>query len=147
MTAGRELSASEFFGGVRKGLKADLPAELQRFEIGRGHSRLLKIHFGRPELHFEAWHHAGAGRIEVGLHFEGPGALNNRAFEFFRSRMVEVKAGLPRAELEPWDRGWSRLYETLAAPVLDGGAQAETLLRLAAYVTTLQPMLAGFLEE
>lgn len=147
MAVGRDLSASDFFGGVRKGLKAELPAELRRFEVGRGHSRLLKIHYGRPELHFEAWHHTGGGRMEVGLHFEGPAALNDRVLAFFRSRIVEVKAGLPRAELEPWDRGWSRLYETLGAPVLDSGAQAETLRRLSAYITTLQPMLTDFLEE
>ena len=33
--------------------------------------------------------------------------------------MVEVKAALRRAELEPWDRGWSRLYETVPAARLD----------------------------
>src|SRR5579859_3633575 len=122
------LAPGEFFAGVRKGLKASLPEKLRRFEVGRGHSRLLKIHYGRPEVHFEAWHHTGDGRLEVGLHFEGT-------------------AQLPRAELEPWDRGWSRLYETLPALVLDEPAQSATLERMGAYITTLQPMVDGFLEE
>jgi hypothetical protein len=61
--------------------------------------------------------------------------------------MVEVKAQLPRAELEPWDRGWSRLYETLPAPALDERAQDAVQERMGAYITTLQPMLLGFLEE
>jgi hypothetical protein len=61
--------------------------------------------------------------------------------------MVEVKAQLPRAELEPWDRGWSRLYETLPAPTLDESAQDAVQERMGAYITTLQPMLLGFLEE
>jgi len=61
--------------------------------------------------------------------------------------MVEVKAQLPRAELEPWDRGWSRLYETLPAPALDERAQDAVLERMGAYITSLQPMVDGFLEE
>jgi hypothetical protein len=141
------LAPGEFFAGVRKGLKSSLPGNLRKFEVGRGHSRLLKIHYGRPELHFEAWHHTGDGRVEVGLHFEGNATLNNSAFAYFRARMVEVKARLPRAELEPWDRGWSRLYETLTAPILDERAQDATLERMAAYITALQPMLESFLEE
>jgi hypothetical protein len=144
---GDALAPAEFFAGVRKGLKASLPENLRRFEVGRGHSRLLKIHYGHPELHFEAWHHTGGGRLEIGLHFEGAAALNERAFDYFRGRMVEVKARLPRAELEPWDRGWSRLYETLPAALLDEPAQDATLERMGAYITTLQPMIDGFLEE
>ena len=132
---------------MRKGLKARLPSDLRTFEISRGHSRLLKIHYGRPELHFEAWHHTGDGRLEVGLHFEGPAQLNQRAFDFFREHMVEVKAALRRAELEPWDRGWSRLYETLPAPVLDEHVMASALVLMHEYITTLQPMVARFVEE
>src|SRR5438067_2577468 len=141
------LAPTDFFAGLRKGVKAALPPGMRDFSIMRGHSRLLKIHYGEPGLHFEAWHHTGDGRLEVGLHFEGPEALNDAALEYFRARMVEVKAQLPRAELEPWDRGWSRLYETLPAPVLDERAQGATLERMGAYITTLQPMVNGFLEE
>ena len=60
--------------------------------------------------------------------------------------MLEVKAGLPRAELEPWDRGWVRLYETLPAPYLDHELVALAGGRLAAFITTLQPMLSEFLD-
>lgn len=135
----------DFFGGLRKGVKSRLPKELRAFETSRGHSRLTKLHYGRPEFHFEAWHHTGAGRLEVGLHFEGSADANQRAFDYFRERMVEVKSRLPRAELEPWDRGWSRLYETLPAPQLDVFVLADAVERMDAYITTLQPMLVGFL--
>jgi hypothetical protein len=139
------LPPVEFFGGLRKALKARLPQELRAYEISRGHGRLFKLHYGHPECHFEAWHHTGAGRFEVGLHFEGSAETNQRAFDFFRSRMVEVKARLPRAELEPWDRGWSRLYETLAAPQLDEAVLEDAADRLSAYITTLEPLLVQFL--
>src|ERR1700675_3451664 len=61
-------SPSEFFTGLRKALKAQLPPELRKYETSRGHGRLFKLHYGHPEFHYEAWHHTGAGRFEVGLH-------------------------------------------------------------------------------
>lgn len=104
----------------------------------------MKLYFGEPAFHYEAWHHAGAGRLEVGLHFEASAAENEAAFQFFRSRIVEVKAGLPRAELEPWDRGWSRLYETLPAASLDDHVLDGAVRCMTGYVVTLQPLLDEF---
>src|SRR5450759_2517308 len=141
------LTPVDFFSGLRKALKARLPQELRAYETSRGHGRLLKLHYGHPEFHYEAWHHTGAGRFEVGLHFEGSAEANQRAFAFFRGRMVEVKARLPRAELEPWDRGWSRLYETLAAPQLDETVLEEAGERLYIYITTLEPLMVQFLRS
>src|SRR5438045_342660 len=141
------LAPADFFAGLRKGLRPRLPQAMRDFRTSRGRGRLMKLHFGEPAFHYETWHHTGAGRLEVGLHFEGSAAENQAAFDFFRARMVEVKASLPRAELEPWDRGWSRLYETLPALLLDQRAQGATLERMGAYITTLQPMVNGFLEE
>src|SRR3981081_2540184 len=89
------LAPSDFFTGLRKKLKAKLPAPLQRFNSTR-RGRLMKVHFGEPAFHYEAWHHAGAGRLEIGLHFEASAAENERAFEFFRSRMVEAETTTQR---------------------------------------------------
>jgi hypothetical protein len=107
----------------------------------------MKLHYGRPEFHYEAWHHTGAGRLEIGLHFEGSAAENQEAFDFFRGHMLEVKAQLPRAELEPWDRGWSRLYETLPAPQLDEGVLDDAASRMAGYIVTLQPLLDNLKKD
>ena len=141
------LSPSDFFGGLRRGLKSRLPQPYRRFEGARGHGRLLKLHFGHSEFHYEAWHHTGAGKLEVGLHFEGSPELNRQAFDFFRPRMVEIKARIPRAELEPWDRGWSRLYETMPAPQLDELVMDRAIEGLVAYITTLQPIAELLWEE
>ncbi len=107
----------------------------------------MKLHYGRPEFHYEAWHHTGAGRLEIGLHFEGPAQENQEAFDFFRIRMIEVKAMLPHAELEPWDRGWSRLYETLPAAQLDERVLDSAVDRMSEYIVTLQPLLASLLQD
>lgn len=107
----------------------------------------MKVYFEEPGIHYEAWHHSGAGRLEVGLHFESSADMNLAAFDFFRARMVAVKASLPRAELEPWDRGWSRLYETLPAVRLDEDVLRRTVDCLAAYVVSLQPLVEQFWKE
>ena len=137
----------DFFGGLSKGVKARLPGSLRTFSSARGRGRLMKVHFGHPEFHYEAWHHTGDGRLEIGLHFEGSREENQDAFDFFRAHVLEVKAQLPRAELEPWDRGWSRLYETLRAPQLDEGVLDSAVDCMAAYIVTLQPLLSSWLKE
>jgi hypothetical protein len=142
-----QFTPSDFFTALRKRLKSGLPAGLRGFQTVRGRGRLMKVYFGELAMHYEAWHHAGAGRLEIGLHFEGTAAQNDAAFEFFRARMVEVKADLPRAELEPWDRGWSRLYETLPAAHLDDDVLERAVGCMARYIVTLQPMLDQFTGE
>lgn len=130
-----------FFSALPVTLAPLLPAELRGFDHQRGFGRLMKFDFGDPGVHYEAWHHNPAGRMEVGLHLEGTPAANQRGFELLRGRLVELRHSLPRAELEPWDKGWYRIYETFAAPVLSMGVLSATAERLAAYITTLQPIL------
>ena len=141
------LAPADFFHALPVALAPRLPAGLRGFEAARGRGRLMKLDYGHRETHFEVWHHVRTGRVEVGLHFEGRPELNQRALDFFRERMVEVKGALPRAELEPWERGWARLYETLAAPELSDEVLALAADRLAAYIRTLQPILEDFWEK
>jgi len=137
----------EFFGELRKGVKAKVPPPLRKFNSARGRGRLVKLHFGRSEFHYEAWHHTGDGRLEIGLHFEGSREENQDAFEFFRAHVIEIKSQLPRAELEPWDRGWCRLYETLRAPQLDDDVLDSAVDCLSGYIVTLQPLLDSWLKQ
>ena len=141
------MAPADFFSSLRKGVKGRLPADLHGLNTGRGRGRLMKLHYDRPEFHYEAWHHTGDGRLEIGLHFEGSSAENQAAFEFLRGRMIEIKANLPHAELEPWDRGWSRLYETLPAPQLDDGVLDAAVELMSAYIATLQPLLDSFAKD
>src|SRR5438094_8939624 len=141
------FAPSDFFTALRKDLKQRLPTALRNFRTTRGRGRLMKVHFGERAFPSEAWHHTGAGRLEVGLHFEASAVENQAAFDFFRSRMVEVKANLPRAELEPWDRGWSRLYETMPAARLDDGVVRSAVNCMTEYIVTLQPLLDQYLRS
>ena len=141
------MAPADFFSSLRKGVKGRLPADLHGLNTGRGRGRLMKLHYDRPEFHYEAWHHTGDGRLEIGLHFEGSSAENQAAFEFLRGRMIEIKANLPHAELEPWDRGWSRLYETLPALQLDDGVLDAAVELMSAYIVTLQPLLDSFAKD
>ncbi|HEV2028390.1 MAG TPA: hypothetical protein VGS16_07645 [Candidatus Dormibacteraeota bacterium] len=146
MASGTVLAPADFFSGLRKGVKARLPAPLRMFTSAR-RGRLVKLHYSRPDFHYEAWHHTGDGRLEIGLHFEGSGAENQAAFDFFRAQMIGIKADLPHAELEPWDRGWSRLYETLPAAQLDDGVLDAAVQRMSDYIVTLQPLLEALLKD
>jgi hypothetical protein len=147
VASGTVLAPADFFAGLRKGLKAKLPPPLRTFYSARGRGRLVKLHYGHPEFHFEAWHHTGDGRLEIGLHFEGSTEQNQQAFDFFRSRMIEIKAGLPHAELEPWDRGWARLYETLPAAQLDERVLEVAVGRMSDYIVTLQPIVESLVKD
>ena len=143
MVATAAVSPGTFFSTLPVALAGRLPAELRAFEYRRGFGRLMKFDYGDPGVHYEAWHHTGTGRMEVGLHLEGPPAANERGFQLLRERLVQIKHSLPRAELEPWDKGWYRLYETFRAPVLSRDVIEETANRLAAYIQALNPILAG----
>src|SRR5881397_2934832 len=79
------FAPADFFTELRKRLKQSLPSELRGFRTTRGRGRLMKVYFGEPAFHYEAWHHTGAGRLEVGLHFESSAADNQAAFDFFRA--------------------------------------------------------------
>ncbi len=147
VASGTVLAPADFFAGLRKGLKARLPAPLRNFYSARGRGRLVKLHYGHPEFHFETWHHTGDGRLEIGLHFEGSTEQNQRAFDIFRKRMIEIKSGLPYAELEPWDRGWSRLYETLPAAQLDEGVLDAAVVRMSEYIVMLQPIVESMVKD
>ncbi|HEX6350614.1 MAG TPA: hypothetical protein VF160_14650 [Candidatus Dormibacteraeota bacterium] len=141
MVATAAMSPSTFFSALPVALAGRLPAELRAFEHKRGFGRLMKFDYGDPGVHYEAWHHTATGRMEVGLHLEGPAAANEAGFRLLRGRLVEIRHLLPHAELEPWDKGWYRLYETFRAPVLSPEVLEGTAARLAAYITALHPIL------
>ena len=94
-----------------------------------------------PRLHFEAWWHANTGRLELGLHLESTPAVNERIAAGLARQLLLIKARLgQQLDLEPWDRGWIRLYETQAVEVFDAARVATTASRMAELIGVLWPM-------
>jgi len=97
--------------------------------------------FDDPRIHFEAWWHAQTSRLEIGLHLEAEPEVNERIAQGLARRLIEIKARLgPQVDLEPWDRGWVRLYETRAMDGFDPAVVANTAARIAEVITVLWPL-------
>jgi hypothetical protein len=97
--------------------------------------------FDDPRLHIEAWWHAKTGRLELGLHLEGPPELNQRIAAGLSRQMLMIKARLGgRIDLEPWDKGWVRLYETDPVEVFDRTRVVATGRRVAELIQVLWPI-------
>jgi hypothetical protein len=103
----------------------------------------LQLYFDDPNVHYEVWVQRRAGRIELGLHFEGPREQNQRWAAIMGEHALEVQARLgPALELEDWTETWTRLHETRP---IDGKLTVEQAERagerLAQLIDTLQPIV------
>ena len=107
----------------------------------RVRSSQAQWYYDDPRLHFEAWWHANTGRLELGLHLEGPAELNERIAAGLSRQMLMIQGRLGgRLDLEPWDKGWVRLYETHPVEVFDRDRVASTAARMAELISVLWPM-------
>ncbi len=97
-----------------------------------------------PRLHFEAWWHANTARIEIGLHLESAPGVNERIAQALARRLLEIKARLgSQIDLESWDRGWIRLYETYAVETFDAALLARTAARVAEVIAVVWPIVSA----
>lgn len=95
---------------------------------------------GNRDLHYEVWHRARLGVVEVGLHFEADPLTNARLLGAFRSREDELRASLGEEPLlEEWDKGWTRIYES--HPLREADLVQRWAERLADYIRVLEPIL------
>jgi len=121
-------------------LRPKLPPHLQDFQYRFGMG-LVKVYYGWHRIHYEVWCHTKIGRIEIGLHFEADKDTNAELLRRFDKRMIEIKAQLGECfELEPWEKGWARLYETMPMPPLSEELLSPLADRLAQVITVLQPI-------
>jgi hypothetical protein len=123
--------------------RARLPQNLRGFKSA-SRSWLCQLYYRDPRLHFEVWNLGERrGLIEIGLHFESQDRARNLALlAGFSRRMVEVKASLgPQWEAEPWDRGWTKVYETVPYEPFSDEVLEQVSGRLATAMTVLTPIL------
>ena len=131
----------QFFRELPDGVRPLLPDELRDFTF-RPRGSLAQLYFRDPRVHYEAWFHWPTGRLELGLHFERAERDNERLFEAFDRRMVEIKGELGETiDLERWDRGWARLYETWPCEKVDRPFRDEMTERFARIIAVTQPIV------
>lgn len=77
----------------------------------------LQIHFGEPRLHYEVWPVRKTGRIEIGLHIEGPQEWSRQVAAQIAGLADDLRAALgPDYELEDWTASWCRLIDQECRP-------------------------------
>ena len=84
--------------------------------------------------------------LELGLHFEQRDpAVNARLLAYFDAHAIAIKAELgERVEVEPWDKGWAKVYETWPLEPFEPPFVEKVAGRLAQMIAYLQPLLADF---
>ncbi len=125
-------------------LKGRLPEEFLGFTY-RPRGSIAQVFYADPRVHYELWFHWRTGRIEIGLHFERDERTNDALFDWFDRQIVSIKAGLGETiDLERWDKGWARIYETWPCERVDRAFRAHTTARLAKIITVLEPIHQEF---
>lgn len=136
------LTSTQFMQALPGAVRPLVPPELRRFKSStRGW--LCQLYYTNSRLHYEVWNMGERrGLIEIGLHFESRDAdENHELLAAFSRRMVEVKATLgERWEAEMWDKGWTKVYETVPYAPFTAELLAAIATRLARAMTVLQPI-------
>jgi hypothetical protein len=103
---------------------------------------MAQLWSGNKQLHYEAWIRERLGVIELGLHFEADALTNARLLAAFRARDRAIRRALGAdVRIETWDKGWARVWEPVELVPLDLAFLERIGVRVAAYVTTLEPLL------
>jgi hypothetical protein len=123
--------------------RAKLPRKLQNFKT---HMRpwLVQLSYADPLLHYEVVTLGQRrGVLEIGLHFESRDpAVNTQLLDRFMQHLFEIKVELGNGfEAERWDKGWTKVYETIPLEAFDEAYVDRVAQRLARVIAVLQPML------
>lgn len=135
------MRVADFMLLVQEHTLAQLPEEL-RGCAARIRFVWLQIHYHTSKVHYEVWLTRKTGRIEIGLHFEGPRDFSYRWAELIAPYMPEIQARLgPQVELEEWTASWARVHQTLPYDPLSEPLAEGVARRLADTITVLQPIV------
>lgn len=137
------MKSADFMRALPNAVRAKLPRPLQPF---KNHLRpwLVQFYYGNALLHYEVVTHGERrGRLEIGLHFESRNPDENlRLLNGFLQHLFEIKAELgDQIEAEMWDKGWTKVYETLPLETMTDAYLERVAERLARMMTVLQPIL------
>lgn len=129
-------------------IRAKLDKRLQDFQTA-GRSWLVQLYYDDPNIHYEIWNLGERrGRLEIGLHFESRvHGVNARLLEGIMAHLFEIKAELGLSfEAEPWDKGWTKVYEVIPLEPFSAEYLERVAARVAEVIGVLEPIrrdLAG----
>ena len=141
---GAGMKPREFLELLPDLVRQQLSPDLNGFQVTGPTGGLVKLHYQRPTVHYEVWLRRRQKQVELGLHFEGERDSNLRSLEMLRQRSDDIRASLgPGVEVETWDKGWTRVHETLPWQPLGDDFLVEVSLKLSGMIRTLEPLLAS----
>ncbi len=123
--------------------RAKLPGQWQSFKTNV-RPWLVQLAYGDPLLHYEVVTLGERrGILEIGLHFESrDSTVNARLLAGFMRHLFEIKAELGDGfEAEMWDKGWTKVYETIPLETFSEAYLDRVAGRLAHVIEVLQPIL------
>ena len=123
-------------------IRPKLPKRLRDFNMA-GRAWLAQFYYDDPRIHYEVWNLGERrGRLEIGLHFEAREAdLNARLLDGMLAHLFEIKAELgPSFEAEPWDKGWTKVYETIPLDRFSTEYLERVATRVAQVIGVLEPI-------
>ncbi|HXF50319.1 MAG TPA: hypothetical protein VNM43_01405 [Dehalococcoidia bacterium] len=104
----------------------------------------LQFYRRDPRVHYEVWPQRKTGRIEVGLHFEGPREFSYAWAEVMARHAGEIMAALgPEVELEEWTPSWTRLHRSLPFEALTPALAQEAAAHVVRFMDALEPIVEG----
>jgi hypothetical protein len=102
---------------------------------------MVKLWFGNKDLHYECGVYPHRKVVELGLHFESDAFTNQLLLGALRGHAKAIARRIPTARLEPWDKGWARVWEPIPLQRFDDEFGAQVTTTLAKYVRVLEPIL------
>lgn len=132
-------TSQSFCKGLPRAIAAELGAAAPPHHLATGYQ--VKLWYGNKDLHYECGVFPRRKVIELGLHFESDTMTNLQLLGAFKARARAIARTLPGARIEAWDRGWTRVWESVPLERFDDAYCVLVTKRFARYVEVLEPML------
>lgn len=137
------MRSSEFMQKMPEAVQAHLPEGLS-LRRGRVWSFGVQLYDDNPRFHYEVARvpKRMGDRLELGLHFESRNRTHNQALlKGFAAHLLQIKDELGLGvEAEPWDRGWTKIYETIPLESYSSTYLDAVARRLVEIVQVLHPI-------
>jgi hypothetical protein len=143
------MRSTDFMRALPDAVRPKLPKKLQTFKTNV-RPWLAQFYYTQTLLHYEVVTLGERrGVLEIGLHFEDRHHdVNARLLDGFMQHLFEIKAELgDQVEAEMWDKGWTKVYETIELETFNEDYVDRVAARLAKMIVVLQPILEKLLQN